>query len=202
MNNKGFTLVELIAMMVVIGVLMTITIPNISGILKKNRESIGVEDINKMVGNAQTKLESGKLVKPEKGQCIVLTLSFIDANSDFQTGINGGEYARENSIVVVTKESVDPDNPSSSTTTYKYYIGLLEVKGGKSYFTQNSSGQPALIDYDIFSKNPEENIPKIAPNASSVYDIITTASESTLKTQINNYIGSTKCNTILKVYNK
>ena len=32
MNNKGFTLIELIAMLTVLGILIAITVPNMTGI--------------------------------------------------------------------------------------------------------------------------------------------------------------------------
>ena len=116
MNRKGFTLVELIAMLVVIAILMAIAIPNISGVLKKNRENIGV---------------TGKAKYPaSNGDCVVMTLKYINNNNDFKSGVNGGLYNDTESIIVIKKSLLDA---SASTSTYKYYIRLVETKGEQVY---------------------------------------------------------------------
>ena len=43
-NNKGFTLVELLAMLVVLGILIGISVPNITGILNQQRETAFIEE--------------------------------------------------------------------------------------------------------------------------------------------------------------
>ena len=40
LKNRGFTLVELLAMLVVLGILMAVTIPNITGILNQSKENM------------------------------------------------------------------------------------------------------------------------------------------------------------------
>lgn len=43
-NNKGFTLVEILAMLLVLGIIVAITIPNITGILSGQKENVYIED--------------------------------------------------------------------------------------------------------------------------------------------------------------
>lgn len=163
MNKKGFTLVEIIAMMVVIGILMAITIPNISGIIKKNRESQAIEDINKMVGNAKAKLDSGKIKPPYLNSCLVFTLKSLDTNDDIGTGLNGGTYDPYETIVVVTREPLEDEYYENATSSYKYYIHLYEEKkegnSNKIFMTRREYDNPALIDYDDFVKNPSDYFP-------------------------------------------
>lgn len=140
-NNKGFTLVELLAMLVVLGILMAISIPNITGILNQSKNNIIEDDVSKMVSTAQTKIATDEdIKKPAKDKCLVFTLSSLDKNNDYKSGPNGGEYDMYNSVVIVKRVNAD----------YKYYVTLLEIVDGE-YFGVNK------IDYSTF-KNTDIDI--------------------------------------------
>ena len=173
MNRKGFTLVELIAMLVVISVLMVIAIPNISGIIKKNRESIGVEDVNKLVRGAKTKFSVKSAAYPKyQNGCVVLTLDYIDTNDDFKDGVNGGRYDRDESFVVVKKVK------TGDVSTYKFYVRLVETTDdGKTYVI-------GLAEYDDFSKNPSSSRYEVLTNAKKIKNGNTFKSTSDVKTVI------------------
>ena len=149
MNKRGFTLVELIAMMVVLGILMAITIPNITGILKNNRENIAVEDINKMVSSAKTKFEIGEAKYPKLNECVVMSLKYLDNNNDYQTGVNGGTYNKMESAIVAKKVRL----PEGSNV-YKYYVRLVEELNGTVYMIN-------FVDYDEFTDKPEDYVPTL-----------------------------------------
>lgn len=147
MNRKGFTLVELIAMMAVLAILMVITVPNMSGILNKNKDSITKEDVNKMVSGAKTKFQTKEAKYPKSaGDCVILSLGFIDGNNDINKGINDGVYSKTKSFVVVSKE-----NEGGNTYSYKYYIRLVEELEKDNY--QYGLG---IISYDEFTAKPSE----------------------------------------------
>ena len=52
-NNKGFTLVEVLAMLVVLGIIIGVTVPNITGILSNQKTNLIAEDGIKMIENAK-----------------------------------------------------------------------------------------------------------------------------------------------------
>ena len=192
MSQKGFTLVELIAMLVVMGVLMAITIPNISGIIKNNRESIGIEDVNKMVGNAQQKMESKKAKYPKNvNDCVVFSLKYLDTNDDFKQGVNGGEYDKEESIIVVAKKRI-----TDITNEYKYYIRLVELKNNKFYVIN-------FVDYDDFAANPEKYTSKVMNMQESDKLKVETSTKAQLKTKLEvlkDKEGTAVCNTVAEIY--
>ena len=147
MDQKGFTLVEIIAMLVVLGILMLIAIPNISGIVKNNRESIIVQDVDRMVRNAESMLQMKSAAYPsKKNYCGILTLDFLDTNNDFKEGMNGGIYDKSESFVLVRKE--EPKS-GSKIYSYKYYVRLFEEKGDTDYVTD-------LVLYENFSSEPKK----------------------------------------------
>ena len=74
-NNKGFTLVELLAMLVVLGILIGISVPNITGILNQQRETAFIEEASKLLSTAQMMVSTKREVKrPKDGNCIVFSI--------------------------------------------------------------------------------------------------------------------------------
>lgn len=123
MKDKGFTLVELLVMLVVLSILVGISIPNIMGIIKENKKSMFLDDANRLLDNAKVRTavdEYDYLPKGTMWQCTILRLSVLDRNDDFKNSPNGGTYDRDNSFVLI-KSIV-----SGSEIEYKYYVRLIE----------------------------------------------------------------------------
>lgn len=120
-DKKGFTLVELLATIVILGIIMVIAVPNVMGILSRNRSNTYVEDAKKLATLAEYQVRSnGNVIqKPATNQCIVLTLSYLD-NAEFEDPPYGGEYLKNISFVVVKKEGNE----------LKYYVQLFEKYKG------------------------------------------------------------------------
>ena len=84
-NNKGFTLVELLAMLVVLGILMAITVPNISGILSQQKETAFIEDASKLINTAKMKMSTDREIKrPANGNCIVFSMTYLDKAAEMK----------------------------------------------------------------------------------------------------------------------
>ena len=116
-NNRAFTLVELLAMLVVLGIIMGVTIPNITGILGTNRLNVIKTDALEMVDKAKIKVARGDITqRPEKNHCIVFTLDYLNDNGDIKTGPNGGIYDQYESFVIYKREN----------NRYKYFVRLIE----------------------------------------------------------------------------
>ena len=118
-NKKGFTLVELLATVVILGIIMVVAIPNVIGILDKNRATTYVEDAKKLVARAEYALRSGKTSKLPSGQCAIFNLAFLD-NNEFENGPYGHSYDKKKSFVIAAKNSSGEIN---------YYVRLIEPLG-------------------------------------------------------------------------
>ena len=101
-NKKGFTLVELLAAIVILGLLIGYGLPTVTRMVTNNRNKIYINDAKKLVSQAEYKLRANntEIEKPDPGDCIVLSLLYLD-NDEFGAAPNKGEYQRVNSFVVV-----------------------------------------------------------------------------------------------------
>lgn len=117
LNSKGFTLVELLAVMVVIGVVMAVAIPNIVGISTQNKITAYAEDAKKFKNSAEYMLRGDDTIKkPENnGQCVLVNLRYLHGN-EYDNPPYGGEYLMDHSFVVMVKKN----------RQYKYYVQLIE----------------------------------------------------------------------------
>lgn len=117
MNNKGFTLVELIGSMVILGLLMLVVVPNVVGLMQSNRQTVYIEDAKKLVNIAKSKVSMHKISTLADDQCAFLGLGYLD-NSEFDSPPNGGCYDVNSSFVIVKK--------NGTTHEYEYYVQLAE----------------------------------------------------------------------------
>lgn len=105
-NNRGFTLIELIAAVVVLGLLVAISVPLITKNINFGRSKTYVQDANKLVALAEYKLSSNSLniQKPDPGNCIVLGFDYINDGS-ISNPPNKGTYNGDVSFVVVKNDN-------------------------------------------------------------------------------------------------
>ena len=122
MNNKGFTLVELIGSMVILGLLMLVVVPNVVGLMNSNRQTVYIEDAKKLVNIAKSKVSMHKISTLADNQCAFLGLGYLD-NSEFDNPPNGGCYDVNSSFVIIKK--------NDTTHEYDYYVQLAELYEGK-----------------------------------------------------------------------
>lgn len=118
-NNKGFTLVELLATISILAIIMLIAIPNVVGVVQKSRNKTYVEDAKKMISLAKYKVKSDVQIKNALGYgAVCISLSYLDSGKEIKDAPNGGEYDTANSYVLVEKNYYD--------NSYDYSVQLLE----------------------------------------------------------------------------
>ncbi len=143
-SEKGFTLVELLATIVILGIIMVVAVPNVTGIIYKNRSNTYVEDAKKLVTLAEYEIRSNnnKITRPGDKQCIAFSLEYLD-NAEFEDPPNNGEYLKNDSFVIVKKES----------GSLVYYVQLVEKFKGKETYR----GVP-LVESSELNKSDATNL--------------------------------------------
>lgn len=116
LDNKGFTLVELMATLILISVVMAITIPNVTGIFNQGKVTTYAEDAKKLKTSSEYVLRgNSSITKPkDNGDCIAMSLAYLD-NDEFNPPY-GGNYLDTESFVVIKKYN----------KKYYYYVQLIE----------------------------------------------------------------------------
>ena len=155
MNRKGFTMIELLAALVILGLLMAVAAPNIMGVLNKNRNTTYVEDAQKLASRAEYVLRGDpKIDKPSSTTCIGFSLGYLD-NSEFTNPPYGGAYYANASFVVVERKDGE----------YKYYVQLIEnlcKKPGSGDDCQDGSRGVKFIDVESLSSgNPADYVSNV-----------------------------------------
>lgn len=128
-NNKGFTLVELLATISILAIIMLLAIPNVVGVVQRSRNKTYVEDAKKLVALAKYKVKSDSKVKKEFDNSygyggVCLYISYLDKSGEIKDAPNGGTYSKDNSYVKVTK---------NTDGSYKYEVQLLETSSNSPY---------------------------------------------------------------------
>lgn len=143
MDNKGFTLVELLVTLSMLGLIMMVTIPNIEGISEANKKQAYADDALRFKNTVEYMIRSDdNYIKPtNNGQCVVVSLTHLLADdndsgakdvltslelasgnyvslegSDYEDAPYGGKYLLNHSYVVVKNDAQH----------LKYYVQLIE----------------------------------------------------------------------------
>ena len=117
-SEKGFTLIELIVIIVIIGVILVFTLPNITSVLERNKKEQMIADAKDMVDKAKNKMikTADYPTGPTGSGCKPFKLKEIDEREEIKTSPYGNSYDRTSSTVLICLESEQ----------YKYRITLKD----------------------------------------------------------------------------
>lgn len=104
MNNKAFTLIELLGVIIIISIIMLIAIPNVVSVLDKNKKDSYIADAKKLVTQAQYEIRNGSINKPATGEIVKITLSRL-GTSDIKNDPNGDLYNLKDTYVVIVRKN-------------------------------------------------------------------------------------------------
>lgn len=106
MNNKAFTLIELLVVLLILGILMTITIPNIMNAIEVSKET-SFERQKKLIEQAA---QRWKIDNPEKAKEECIDIQILEENG----------YLENNLINPKTKQKMSGSVKKDKNSKYIY----------------------------------------------------------------------------------
>ena len=148
-NNKGFTLVELLAVIVILGIIMAIAVPAVSSYINKSRKDAWISSANNFINAVRNKALAGKFALPvELNEVTVVSLDMIDVDSGKFQSAYDADYVINKSYVIIVNGN------TRSNPIYQFYFAAQDTKG--NYI-------PLTLEKDLSSKSVKSNASNTAP---------------------------------------
>lgn len=165
MNKHGFTLVELLGVIVILSIIMLIAIPNVTSVLEKSKKSTYLADAKKLISQAEYEISNNTIEKPNSTEIIRIRLSYI-GTSDVSKDPDGNPYDKDNSYVIVVRKD----------GYLEYYVNLVSIVNNKNNGIRlvnkmdlDKDNKLTLIERD-FANPTTEDIKKITGVSGTIRD--------------------------------
>ena len=122
-NNKGFTLVETIAVIIILGVVLSIAVPSITNVVKSTNKNRMISDAETFISEVKEYVESDTIGNTPKDNKYKL----VNIKSKLSKSPYGKEY-KKNSYVDITNYSVCLTDGEYKATTETE--GSIKVEKG------------------------------------------------------------------------
>ena len=104
-NKKGFTLVELLAVIVILGVLLLIAVPGITKVINSSKKNTFISTAKLVAENAQTLAMTGAAFGGSTNCYIPLNATHLPLERGSYDGIDGVVHVQADKVVVYIKNA-------------------------------------------------------------------------------------------------
>ena len=143
-NNKGFTLVELLAVLAIIAIIGMIAIPNVISVVDNNKKDLMLQDAQKFVSLAKAAVMKDRVFRDDENKAYTdppYYLRDLDTKETIKVDPDGGEYVRGNSYVRYYKER------TGQRAGYCVYL-----EGTKRSVKANATGTDCVYEEELTNR--------------------------------------------------
>lgn len=126
-NQKGFTIIELLIVIAILGVLAAIVLINVTGYINKGKDAAAKGDLGTLLTNAITFYNGNS------------SFDGVEDDPDYANAIESLESAKMGYTVTVTCDQ-DEDCAENDPTNQKWCASVKEVSVSDTYYCVDSSG--------------------------------------------------------------
>lgn len=117
MNKKGFTLVELLGVIVILGIVLTIAIPAVSNYIDKSKREGFVTVLREYVAAVQKGIASEEYIPPiDNNEVLIVSLDLIPLDKGKKESSYQSEWIKSKSYVVVINTG------TADEVQYEYFV--------------------------------------------------------------------------------
>jgi type IV pilus assembly protein PilA len=161
-NERGLTLIELLAVIVILGIIAAIAIPSIGGLLDNSKKDAHVANAQQMINAAKIAVTADKDIIPENGKYTVLPLAYLESKGYLETvkDPDGSTTSYvKGSGNPITNQTSDPGAAYSyvliknEDTKLTYYVKLINSERGVQSDGQGNAAGKAVAEDQLKRDN-------------------------------------------------